>query len=76
MKPGDRVLYVPPYPPERPRFGVLCTISGQSAEIQYDGCIQPTWAPLGRLYAATPSVNGWLQLHLVSDAGGQHGETP
>lgn len=69
MRPGDRVLYVPPDPTAPSRFGELRTISGASAEILFDGRRWPTWAPLGRLFLVRPGPGGWQQVALVTLEG-------
>lgn len=67
LRPGDRVLYLPPLDSgRRPRFGHLQCVSGPSALILFDDYPWPQWTPLGRLYRVTTSAEGWLQIDLLS----------
>lgn len=49
---GARVAYVAPYMrPDRPlcRIGIITAISGVSAQLLFEDCPWPQWAPLERL---------------------------
>lgn len=66
IRPGDRVLYLPPTVAGQQRVGTVRTTSGQSALVLYDGDQWPTWVPLARLWPVIDHASGGAQLLLIT----------
>jgi hypothetical protein len=58
MTDNNRVLYCPPAGQPQ-RRGALLRTSGVSAQVQFDDCPWPRWAPLSRLVFLLDDV-GWI----------------